>query len=350
MKGVIRVSNHDDDIEELIERSSLGSAAARQLRRRTAPVQVAAVRRIADLRNRMVHPSRPGEAADAAAALVHLLQELGYHGQAERVLREAFPGGEAHAVTTLATLHAGDRPAPERNDDDLSAPGGSVVGAGAGPGQTFNIGALHANNVVFGNRSRAGDSYTAGDDLDQNVEPGERRRRAFIAYGPGDEPARAAMFDFLRALDLQPLDWEELIASDPDPAPRLDAVVARGLSLAQVVIVVLTPQDLAGASPQMQSARTPGDLGTAARPRSNLLLELGIALGGYPDRTVVVEFGRLRLPAELAARNRIRFDGSSTPLGRFVCQLKEAGCAVDDRGGDWRKTDRFAELAARWSE
>lgn len=105
------MDERDEEFEELIERSSLGTPGARQLRRRTSRSQVDAVRRIVQLRNQMVHSSGP-EAAAAAEALVQLLRELGYHGQAEQVLAEAFPDGEGNAVVQAAeTIHNASAPA-----------------------------------------------------------------------------------------------------------------------------------------------------------------------------------------------------------------------------------------------
>jgi hypothetical protein len=100
------MEERDEAFEELIERSSLGAPGARQLRRRTSRSQVDAVRRIVDLRNRMFH-GRGSEASQAAGALIRLFRELGYHGQAEHVLAEAFPGPEADTVLRAAEAIAG---------------------------------------------------------------------------------------------------------------------------------------------------------------------------------------------------------------------------------------------------
>ena len=74
------MGERDGEFEELIERSSLGTPGARQLRRRTPRPQVDAVRRIAELRNRMMHGDAR-ESAEATADLVQLLRDLGYEGQ-----------------------------------------------------------------------------------------------------------------------------------------------------------------------------------------------------------------------------------------------------------------------------
>ena len=85
------MDEHDADLErvnQLLERSSLGTPGAQQLRRRTPPEQVAAVRRIAQLRNRIVHAQDGDAAAAAATELAGFLTELGYREQADHLLYE----------------------------------------------------------------------------------------------------------------------------------------------------------------------------------------------------------------------------------------------------------------------
>ncbi len=60
----------------------------------------------------------------------------------------------------------------------------------------------------------------------------------------------------------------------------------------------------------------------------------------------MVEMGELRPISDIGGRNVIRFDGSPASMGKLVERLKSAGCAVDDRGGDWRDPRRFARLDA----
>ncbi|WP_433458512.1 hypothetical protein [Micromonospora sp. CA-248212] len=124
------MTEHDGDLdrfEQLLENSSLGTAGARRLRRRTSTRHLAAVRRIQQLRNQMAHSPSVEAARAAATELVEFLRELGYHGQAEHVLdtelveflrklvyhgqaehvpHEALPGSDATAVAKLAEATA----------------------------------------------------------------------------------------------------------------------------------------------------------------------------------------------------------------------------------------------------
>jgi hypothetical protein len=98
------MDEHDVDMErfdQLLEQSSLGTRGARKLRRRTPPTQVTAVRRLAQLRDRVAHPRDVHDAADAALELVAHLLDLGYHDQVEHLLHQWFPTPAPEAVTKL---------------------------------------------------------------------------------------------------------------------------------------------------------------------------------------------------------------------------------------------------------
>ncbi|MEU5553624.1 hypothetical protein ABZ738_28025 [Micromonospora sp. NPDC047793] len=102
------MAEHDGDLdrfEELLQRSSLGTPGARQLRQRTDAAHIEAVRRIYQLRSRMVHSSSKDSTA-AAIELVEYLTKLGYHGQADHLLHEAFPTGEGAAMANFAARMA----------------------------------------------------------------------------------------------------------------------------------------------------------------------------------------------------------------------------------------------------
>ncbi|MFI0480906.1 CATRA conflict system CASPASE/TPR repeat-associated protein [Actinomadura sp. 9N215] len=170
------------------------------------------------------------------------------------------------------------------------------------------------------------------------------RRKVFVVHGR-DETVRERMFDFLRALNLWPLDWELLVAATGSTAPFLGDVVQRAPADAQAAVVLMTPDDIVRLHPDLHGEREPGhETGPSGQARPNVLIELGMVLMAYPERTIIVHFGDLRPIADLAGRNYIRFDGSSAAAGKLVERLKLAGCAVVDQGGDWRNPARFADL------
>jgi len=173
-------------------------------------------------------------------------------------------------------------------------------------------------------------------------------RAVAVAYGR-DDHARQAMFDFLRALDLMPLEWGELIARTGSTSPYNGDVVRTALRDAKVVIVLFTPDEEARLHVDLRGDDDHGeDSGLFGQPRANVILEAGMALVSHPGRTVIVEIGRLRGISNLGGLNAIRIapDDISAGLNDLASRLSSAGCPVNTHGSDWLDTSRFADLAA----
>ncbi|MGH6657929.1 MAG: TIR domain-containing protein [Actinocrinis sp.] len=178
------------------------------------------------------------------------------------------------------------------------------------------------------------------------IDPATRSRNVFVVYGR-DEQVREAMFSLLRRLDLHPLEWEDLVRATGHTSPFLGDVVALAPSRAQAALVLLTPDDIVRLHPAMHGTREPDyERFETGQPRPNVLLELGMVLMAYEQRTLIVEVGALRQIADYNGRNVIRFDGSAGSVGKIVERLKLAGCEVDDTGADWRDTRPFEGLDA----
>lgn len=185
-----------------------------------------------------------------------------------------------------------------------------------------------------------------GDARAHQGFPAGRRRNVFVVHGR-DRRLRDAFFDFLRALDLRPMEWNQLVRLSGGTSPFLGEVVVRAPDHTQAAVVLLSPDDVVSLHPELRKAgEDPFDVRPTCQPRPNVLIELGIALGSYPDRTVIVHVGRHKPIADLNGRTYLRFDGSATALGKIVEALKAAGCAVDDTGMDWRNPNRFSAITA----
>jgi predicted nucleotide-binding protein len=168
-------------------------------------------------------------------------------------------------------------------------------------------------------------------------------RRVMVVYGR-DGQARRAMFDYLRALGLDPGEWRTLVAETEKGAPYIGEVLDRAFERAAAVVVLLTPDDEAKLRDPFLTNRDPDherELTPQARP--NVLFEAGMAFGTHPDRTVLVELGHMRPFSDVFGRHVVRLDGTPAPLRDIANRLKAAGCAVSDNGDDWADPDRFPE-------
>ncbi len=166
----------------------------------------------------------------------------------------------------------------------------------------------------------------------------EKERVVFVVHGR-DQALRDSMFQFLRALDLHPMEWGELAASSGSGAPYIGALLDQAFDRAQAVVLLFTPDE---------EVRLSGRLGggeSGHQPRPNVLFEAGLALGRNPNRTVVVEVGSIRAISDLAGRHAVRLDDSSGgAVARrqdLAARLQAAGCRLSLAGVDWHTAGSF---------
>jgi predicted nucleotide-binding protein len=145
------------------------------------------------------------------------------------------------------------------------------------------------------------------------------------------------MFTFLRSIDLDPIEWEEAIRMTEQVSPYTGNVLDVAFSRARAAVVLLTGDDLACLGQQYvhdHDAQYEKHLTAQARP--NVIFEVGMAFGKYPNKTVIVEFGATRPFTDTIGRNTIRFSNDLAGRKKLADRLKSAGCAVNiDYKSDW---------------
>lgn len=165
-------------------------------------------------------------------------------------------------------------------------------------------------------------------------------RKVFVVYGRDDE-AQNALFNFLRALGLVPMEWEQLIALTGAGSPYIGDVLVRGFREAQAAVVLFSPDDEARLHEALRRPNEPiHETELTGQPRPNVLIEAGMALALHPDRTIIVEVGRIRPATDLGGRHVVHL-GTSGSLLALANRLKTAGCPVDLSTQELTKDDVF---------
>ena len=167
------------------------------------------------------------------------------------------------------------------------------------------------------------------------------KRAIFVVHGR-NEHIRKAMFDFLRAIHLEPIEWEEAIKMTGKTSPYIGEILTTTFSKAQAILVIFTPDDLTKLNPLFQKEDDPSyekELTGQARP--NVLFEAGIGIGGHPDRTILVQIGNVKPFSDIAGRYIIKFKGSPQDRKKLANRLESAGCDVNLEGIDWLITGDF---------
>jgi predicted nucleotide-binding protein len=185
------------------------------------------------------------------------------------------------------------------------------------------------------------------DSIPEQHQPPPDPRKVFVIHGRDDE-AKEALFGFLRALDLHPVDWEELVERTGKGTPYTGEVVDQAFIEAQAVVAVLTPDDEVRLHESLwKEDEEEHEKEFHGQPRPNVYFEAGMAFKAQPERTILVEIGRMRPASDLGGRNVVRLSDMPAPLNALKNRLKTAGCEVNDKPSDWLDTGRFGKLAAR---
>lgn len=166
-------------------------------------------------------------------------------------------------------------------------------------------------------------------------------KTVFVVHGR-DESLRKSMFDFLRSIDLNPLEWSQAIVATKKPSPYIGDILNTAFRLAQAIVVISSGDDEArllnkfikDIDPDYERELTP-------QPRPNVLFEAGMAMGRSQERTILVQVGKVKPWSDIAGRHITYLDNSPEKRNELVNKLKAAGCDVDTSGEDWYKTGDF---------
>lgn len=176
------------------------------------------------------------------------------------------------------------------------------------------------------------------------MEIGEKpmdKRKVFVVHGR-NEAASEALFQFLRAIGLTPIEWSQAIRLTGKPAPYIGEVLDAAFSNAQAIVVLLTGDDVAKLRDEFGR---PNDLSfekqLTVQARPNVLFEAGMALGRHDDRTVIVELGELRPFSDISGRHLIKLNDSIARRQELAQRLITAGCNIDLTGNQWHTVGNF---------
>jgi predicted nucleotide-binding protein len=167
------------------------------------------------------------------------------------------------------------------------------------------------------------------------------RKSVFVVYGRNLKP-RDALFQFLRSIGLKPLEWSQAVLATGKTAPYIGEVLDQAFSMAQAIVVLMTPDDEGRLISKYQSAEDhPYEKELTPQPRLNVVFEAGLAMGRKQDRTVLIELGKLRPFSDIGGRHILKMDNSVAKRQDLAQRLKNAGCDIDLSGTDWHRCGEF---------
>ena len=186
-----------------------------------------------------------------------------------------------------------------------------------------------------------GRDVTQTPQVAQQPRPMEAARDVFVVHGR-NAAARDALFDFLRAIDLHPLEWSEAVRRTGKTSPYIGEILDAAFGSAHAIVVLLSPDDEARLKPQFAHPNDPShETQLTGQARPNVLFEAGMAMARSQDRTVLIELGDLRPFSDIAGRHAIRLDNSTQRRQDLAQRLELAGCPANREGTAWHTAGDF---------
>jgi predicted nucleotide-binding protein len=171
-----------------------------------------------------------------------------------------------------------------------------------------------------------------------------RGKTVFVVHGR-DQALRESMFAFLRAIGLEPIEWEEAVRKARRGAnPFVGDLIERVMDQAQAVLVMFSPDDMAQLRDvfvDRHERATEGKLQGQARP--NVLFEAGLAMGAHAEKTLLLQVGHMKGFSDIGGRHMFKFNGSPASRHDLVGRLKILRCDLEVEGRrDWLGVGTFA--------
>ncbi|MBU0705265.1 MAG: nucleotide-binding protein [Chloroflexi bacterium] len=171
--------------------------------------------------------------------------------------------------------------------------------------------------------------------------------QVFVVHGR-DRATRDAMFTFLRAVGVKPIEWNSALAMSKKAAPYVGEILDAAFGSARAIVVLLTPDDLVQLRPDLVTPNDkPYERALTGQARPNVLFEAGMAFGTHPGQTLLVQVGNVKEFSDVGGRHVIHMTNEYGKRQELAIKLSNAGCEVDTTGTDWVNAGDFVDPQAR---
>ncbi|MCI8707842.1 MAG: nucleotide-binding protein [Lachnospiraceae bacterium] len=155
------------------------------------------------------------------------------------------------------------------------------------------------------------------------------QKKVFVVTGRNEE-LRLSVFNLLRALKLEPMEWMEVIRASGETSPYLSQAIMKSIEEAGAVVVIMTPEEDAQLNEKFWSED--GDDKIYKQPRPNVIFEAGLALGMKENKTIILQFGELRIFSDILGKHVTKYRGKDKENDfklDLLEKLKIAGCQCE---------------------
>ena len=177
--------------------------------------------------------------------------------------------------------------------------------------------------------------------------PKRKSNSVMVVHGR-NIPVRDALYEFLRALGLNPIEFSHGVKATKKGAPVIKEVLDAMFGKAAAVVVLLTPDDEARLKQEFRkSSDATFESSLTGQARPNVLFEAGRAFGSHPDSTILVQVGSHRPLSDLSGVHFVYLGDDAASRNDLATRLETGGCAVDRSGTDWLKAGKFDGVRRR---
>ena len=161
-------------------------------------------------------------------------------------------------------------------------------------------------------------------------------KKVFVIHGR-NEKIRAAMFQFLRAIGLEPLEWNQAKMLTDVASPYIGDILNAAFNNAGAIIALFTPDDEAKLKDEFIN---PGgdeiEKTFKGQARPNVIFEAGMAYAFKQDKTILIEVGDIKPFSDISGRHIFKWDNSARKRSELIDILGNIGMAVETEGkGDY---------------
>jgi predicted nucleotide-binding protein len=165
----------------------------------------------------------------------------------------------------------------------------------------------------------------------------------FVIHGR-DRAITESMYAFLRALDLRPMEWGQLMAATKRATPSIPQTLETALERASAVVVLMTPDDEVRLTPRLHGEdEDDKETQTQLQARPNVYYEAGMAMARHPTKTVFVYIGKVKKFSDISGLHVTTLNDTAPKRLELVSKLGTArGRPIDTHGRDhYLRAGRF---------
>lgn len=152
----------------------------------------------------------------------------------------------------------------------------------------------------------------------------------FVIYGRNTK-IRDSMYEFLKALGLKPVTFEEAKRRTGLGSPTIMDILDNAITKDMAILSLYTPDDIGFMNPYFhKNSDSEIEKRPVGQARQNVIFETALALAKNRNRTILVFFGEVKKYSDISWIHYVQFDDTPKIRTQLKDQLKSIDCPVQE--------------------